>query len=100
MKIQQNGISTERGERSRQTSRIGSEPGSSDYRTRRVGLDRVDVSRVGETAASLVDQTMQQRHERVSALAAQFQAGSYVPNLASLSNSILDHDSELDLSHA
>ena len=100
MKIQQNGVSTERGERSRQTGRIGSEPGSSDYRTRQVGLDRVDVSRVGETAASLVDQTMQERQERVSALAAQFQAGSYAPNLANLSNSILDHDSEPELDHA
>jgi hypothetical protein len=55
---------------------------------------------VGETAAGLIEHTMQERQERVSALATQFQAGNYSLNLGNLSQSILDHDMETDPSYA
>ncbi len=97
---QQNGISAERSERARQIDRLGSDGTTGEYRSRQVGLDRVDVSHVGETAAGLVENTMQERQQRVAALAAQFQAGNYQPNLANLSHAILDHDSDTDLSYA
>jgi len=99
MKIQQNqgnGISADRSERSGQAGRLGSDSEIKGTRSRQVGLDRVDVSRAGEAAASLVESTMQQRQERVTALAVKFQSGSYTPNLANLSQSILDHDMDAD----
>jgi len=102
MKIHQqhgNRISADQSERASQTERFGSDTSTSGSRSRQVGLDRVEVSRVGETAAALIESTMQQRQERVAALANQFQAGNYSLNLANLSQSILDHDSETDPSY-
>ncbi len=95
MKIHQqqgNNLSTDRSERSSQAGRLGTDSDIRGTRSRQVGLDRVDVSRVGETAASLVESTMQQRQERVAALAAEFRSGTYAPNLGNLSQSILDED--------
>jgi anti-sigma28 factor (negative regulator of flagellin synthesis) len=101
MKIHQqqaNGISADRSERSGPLGRIDSD--NSTNGSRQVGLDHVEVSRVGKTAAALIEHTMQQRRERVSALAAEFQEGTYHLNLANLSQSILDYDSEIDPAYA
>ena len=94
------GISSDRSERSGEIGRLGSDSSVSSSRSRQVGLDRIDVSQLGGTAAALVEQTMQTRQERISALAAHFQAGNYSLDLPKLSESILDHDSDIYPSYA
>jgi anti-sigma28 factor (negative regulator of flagellin synthesis) len=97
---QKTDLSTDRSEQSRSTGRAGSEVSGGETRTRQVGLDRVDVSRTGETAASMIEKTWQERQSRVAQLAKTFQAGNYTPNLSTLSLAIVDHDSEVGLSYA
>jgi anti-sigma28 factor (negative regulator of flagellin synthesis) len=97
---QTSSIAADRSERAGLTGRLGPDSDISGTRSRQVGLDRVDVSRVGEAAASLVETTMQQREERVAVLAAKFQSGSYNFNLASLTQAILEHDTDTDPAYA
>jgi len=68
----------------------------SGSKSRQVGLDRVDVSHLAETAARFVDSSLQSRQERVATLSSHFRSGGYTVNLASLSQAILDHDMESD----
>lgn len=102
MKVHQqgSGVAADRSERSAQRERLGSDLGSQEFKARQIGMDRVEVSHVGETAAGLVGSSMHDRQARVAALSAQFQSGGFKVNLETLSQSILDHDIEPDISNA
>ena len=66
---------------------------------RQVGLDRIEVSDVAETAARVVGIASEQRAERVEKLAQLHQAGQYVVDPSKLSDAIIDHDLEPDPSN-
>ncbi|MEO8099786.1 MAG: flagellar biosynthesis anti-sigma factor FlgM [Acidobacteriota bacterium] len=102
MKIDNRGqnVSTDRSERAAQADRLDAGNGARGFAARQVGLDRVDISHAAHTAARLVETTMHSRLERVSRLASQFQSGGYQPNMAKVSEAILNDDTNAEASYA
>ncbi|MEP7355153.1 MAG: flagellar biosynthesis anti-sigma factor FlgM [Acidobacteriota bacterium] len=89
------GVSSDRSSEASRPDRadLGAQQGGAT-RTSQVGLDRIDVSNVAETAARVMGSTGQQREQKISALTQQVQAGAYSVNTKALSSAILTYDSE------
>ncbi len=67
----------------------------SDGATRRqVGLDRVEVSAVAETATQVLEAADGQRADRISHLRATYQSGQYQVDAGRLADNIMAADSE------
>jgi anti-sigma28 factor (negative regulator of flagellin synthesis) len=76
-----------------QTSGSPQRIGSQQY-----GLDRVDVSSVAQTAASVLGTAGNQRAQQVGSLTQLYQSGQYSVDPVKLSSAIVDH--EMDPTHA
>jgi anti-sigma28 factor (negative regulator of flagellin synthesis) len=82
-----------------QTSRVDqASRATQNVRPQQFGLDRVDVSDVAQTAASVIGATGYQRSQQVTNLTQIYQAGQYSVNPAKLSQAIVEQDT--DPSHA
>jgi hypothetical protein len=101
MKIQPNGSpgsgQVEQSQNAKRLDRLDIAPNQTGSRSSQVGLDRIDVSNVGETASRVMQEAGAQRSSTVSALAQLYQSGQYTTNPRQLSQTIIDHDLEPDL---
>lgn len=80
-------------------ARIGQTNGASQSsNSQQFGLDRVDVSSVAQTAASVIATSGDQRAQQVGSLTQLYQSGQYTVDPAKLSQAIVDH--ETDPTHA
>jgi anti-sigma28 factor (negative regulator of flagellin synthesis) len=78
-----------------QTARVGQTPGAPrNLSSQQFGLDRVDVSDVAQTAASVIGTTGAQRAQQVAHLTKVYQSGQYTVNAAKLSQAIVDQDTD------
>lgn len=96
MKINNRTVQDSQLERSqgRQSERVGGSrtsdlQGSQRYQ---VGLDRVEVSNLADTAAQIISSAHQTRESHIVQLTALHQAGQIAVDPDQLANSILDHD--------
>jgi anti-sigma28 factor (negative regulator of flagellin synthesis) len=78
-----------------QTARTGTAPGETQGAgSQQFGLDRVDVSNVAQTAASVIGITSSQRSQQVANLAQQYQSGQYTVDPVQLSLAIVNQDTD------
>ena len=78
-----------------QTARADQSSGAAQSRkSQQFGLDRVDVSAVAQTAASVIGISGDQRAQQVANLAQQYQSGQYTVDPAKLSQAIVAHDTD------
>jgi anti-sigma28 factor (negative regulator of flagellin synthesis) len=78
-----------------QTGRVGPSSGASPgLGSQQFGLDRVDVSDVAQTAASVIGVTGDQRAQQVANLTQLYQSGQYTVDPAKLSQAIVDQDTD------
>jgi anti-sigma28 factor (negative regulator of flagellin synthesis) len=78
-----------------QTARVGQKSGTSrSLSSQQFGLDRVDVSDVAQTAASVMGITGDQRAQQVAQLTQRYQSGQYIVDPAKLSQAIVDQDTD------
>jgi anti-sigma28 factor (negative regulator of flagellin synthesis) len=100
MKIQNNGLpanQVEQSQSAKQSGRLGAgsqQEGSST--TRQVGLDRVEVSNIAETASRVLAASGEGRAQQVATLAQLYQSGKYSVNANQLSQAIIEHDLQPD----
>jgi anti-sigma28 factor (negative regulator of flagellin synthesis) len=80
---------------SSQTTRAGkSSGGSQGLKSQQFGLDRVDVSDVAQTAASVIGISGDQRAQRVANLTQVYQSGQYTVDPVKLSAAIVQQDTD------
>jgi anti-sigma28 factor (negative regulator of flagellin synthesis) len=78
-----------------QTARVGQTPGGpQNPGSQQFGLDRVDVSDVAQTAASVIGTAGDQRAQQVAHLTQLYQSGQYTVDPAKLSQAIVDQDTD------
>jgi len=78
-----------------QTARTGQASGGTQrIGPQQFGIDRVDVSDVAQTAASVIGTTGAQRSQQVANLTKLYQSGQYNVDPAKLSQAIVDQDTE------
>jgi anti-sigma28 factor (negative regulator of flagellin synthesis) len=78
-----------------QTTRTGKTSGASQsLKSQQFGLDRVDVSDVAQTAASVISTTGDQRAQKVANLTQLYQSGQYTVDPVKLSAAIVDQDTD------
>ena len=78
-----------------QTARVGQTPGApQSLSSQQFGLDRVDVSDVAQTAASVIGSSGDQRAQQVANLTQLYQSGQYTVDPAKLSQAIVDQDTD------
>jgi anti-sigma28 factor (negative regulator of flagellin synthesis) len=83
-----------------QTARTGQTSGASQTQgSQQFGLDRVDVSAVAQTAASVIGISGDQRAQQVANLAQQYQSGQYTVDPAKLSKAIVEQDTDPTHAH-
>jgi anti-sigma28 factor (negative regulator of flagellin synthesis) len=82
-----------------QATRVGQTSGGpQSLSSQQYGLDRIDVSSVAQTAASVIGTAGAQRAQHVANLTQQYQSGQYNVDAVKLSQAIVDQDT--DPSHA
>jgi anti-sigma28 factor (negative regulator of flagellin synthesis) len=78
-----------------QTVRSGQTPGvSQSLSSQQFGLDRVDVSDVAQTAASVIATAGDQRAQQVANLTQMYQSGQYTVDAGKLSQAIVNQDTD------
>lgn len=78
-----------------QTARTGQTSGASRTQgSQQFGMDRVDVSAVAQTAASVIGISGDQRAQQVANLAQQYQSGQYTVDPVKLSKAIVEQDTD------
>ena len=78
-----------------QTARVGQKSGvSRSLSSQQFGLDRVDVSDVAQTAASVMGIAGDQRSQQVAQLKQTYQSGQYIVDPVKLSRAIVDQDTD------
>jgi anti-sigma28 factor (negative regulator of flagellin synthesis) len=83
-----------------QTARVGATPGGTQSQnSQQFGLDRVDVSAVAQTAASVIGITANQRTQQVANLTQQYQTGQYNVDPVKLSQAIVSQDTDPSNAH-
>jgi anti-sigma28 factor (negative regulator of flagellin synthesis) len=76
-------------------ARTGQTAGATQsLRAQQFGLDRVDVSDVAQTAASVMGTTGDQRAQQVANLTQLYQSGQYSVDPVKLSQAILEQDTD------
>lgn len=55
-----------------------------------VGMDRVEVSELGKTISNVLNAYSEERAEKVRQLKAAVDSGSYQPNVAAISNALVE----------
>jgi anti-sigma28 factor (negative regulator of flagellin synthesis) len=82
-----------------QTARVGQTPGGSQsVGSQQFGMDRVDVSSIAQTAASVIGTASDQRAQQVANLTQLYQSGQYTVDPSKLSQAIVNQD--MDPLHA
>jgi anti-sigma28 factor (negative regulator of flagellin synthesis) len=77
------------------TTRVGqSQSAPQALGSQQFGMDRVDVSAVAQTAASVMGAASTQRSQQVANLTLAFQSGQYNVDPARLSQAIVDQDTD------
>jgi anti-sigma28 factor (negative regulator of flagellin synthesis) len=83
-----------------QTGRVGTTSGAAQGpSSQQFGLDRVDVSSVAQTAASVIGITGNQRNQQVANLTQQYQSGQYTVDPVKLSQAIVNQDTDPTHAH-
>jgi anti-sigma28 factor (negative regulator of flagellin synthesis) len=78
-----------------QAARVGQTPAApQNLGSQQFGLDRVDVSDVAQTAASVIATAGNQRAQQVANLTQLYQSGQYTVDPAKLSQAIVDQDTD------
>jgi anti-sigma28 factor (negative regulator of flagellin synthesis) len=78
-----------------QTGRVGTTTGGAQGpSSQQFGLDRVDVSSVAQTAASVIGISGDQRNQQVANLTQLYQSGQYSVDPIKLSQSIVNQDTD------
>jgi anti-sigma28 factor (negative regulator of flagellin synthesis) len=78
-----------------QTARVGQTSGATQSRgSQQFGLDRVDVSDVAQTAASVIGISGDQRAQQVANLKQLYQSGQYNVDPVKLSHAIVAQDTD------
>jgi anti-sigma28 factor (negative regulator of flagellin synthesis) len=100
MKIQQNGQGNQvdQSQAAKQTARTDTASQQTGSNARQVGLDRIELSHVAETASRVLAHSGAARGQKVAALEQVYQAGQYSVNPKQLSEAIINHDLETDTS--